>query len=411
MSPRGNWTAVILAAGFSSRMGSFKPLLPLAGQTALERCATVFREAGVDDVRVVVGHRRDELEPLAHDLGLRTIINAHPENGMFSSVHRAIQAMSATPLPRPWACLLLPVDIATVRGATVSRLLAHWTSLWQGNGNAPQVLLPRFHGQTGHPALLTQDAFADILNWGGTNGNSGGLRGWMQHRLPRGPATVAVADAGILMDMDRPTDADKLRKHLIRTHNLSIPTPEECSELHLLYSPDPSRRAIRVHCLAVARAALRMASTLNRNDPNGERMSLEVLASAALVHDVAKGEAEHGQAGAAFLRGHGFVVIAELVARHHQFDAVGHGEVNETTLLQLADMLLIQDKPSSLKERFAMTVERFRDNAAALMAIRTKFSTANRLYEQVARRLGEKPETTAQRPIPEETGLLAGFTP
>ena len=46
--------AVILAAGFSSRMGDFKPLMDLAGQSVLARCVRNFREAGVLDV--VVGH-------------------------------------------------------------------------------------------------------------------------------------------------------------------------------------------------------------------------------------------------------------------------------------------------------------------------------------------------------------------
>ena len=49
----GNVVAIVLAAGFSERMGEFKPLLPLGGVTVLERCVALFRNAGIDDVRVV----------------------------------------------------------------------------------------------------------------------------------------------------------------------------------------------------------------------------------------------------------------------------------------------------------------------------------------------------------------------
>ena len=53
----GRVAAIILAAGFSGRMVEFKPLLSLGGITVMERCVTLFREAGIDDVRVVTGHR------------------------------------------------------------------------------------------------------------------------------------------------------------------------------------------------------------------------------------------------------------------------------------------------------------------------------------------------------------------
>jgi molybdenum cofactor cytidylyltransferase len=60
--------ALVLAAGFSSRMGEFKPLLQLDGITVIERAVTGFRWAGISDIRVVVGHRADELIP-AFDRG------------------------------------------------------------------------------------------------------------------------------------------------------------------------------------------------------------------------------------------------------------------------------------------------------------------------------------------------------
>ena len=54
-------TGVILAAGFSSRMeGEFKPLLPLGTETIIERVVRLFQGNGIDDIRVVIGHRRAE---------------------------------------------------------------------------------------------------------------------------------------------------------------------------------------------------------------------------------------------------------------------------------------------------------------------------------------------------------------
>lgn len=57
--------ALILAAGFSSRMETFKPLLPVGGAPLIERTIARFLQAGFDDVRVIVGHRAKEVIPIA----------------------------------------------------------------------------------------------------------------------------------------------------------------------------------------------------------------------------------------------------------------------------------------------------------------------------------------------------------
>ena len=54
MKTRAN--AIVLAAGYSSRMGEFKPLLPLGETTVLERIITLFQDAGVSELlRAVPG--------------------------------------------------------------------------------------------------------------------------------------------------------------------------------------------------------------------------------------------------------------------------------------------------------------------------------------------------------------------
>ncbi|MGE0688024.1 MAG: NTP transferase domain-containing protein, partial [Dehalococcoidia bacterium] len=49
-------SAIILAAGESSRMGRLKQLLPWDGTTLLDWQVREARAAGVDDVVIVLGH-------------------------------------------------------------------------------------------------------------------------------------------------------------------------------------------------------------------------------------------------------------------------------------------------------------------------------------------------------------------
>ena len=53
------YAAIILAAGFSSRMGQFKPALTIDGETAADRVVALFSRFDLD-VYMVVGWRRDE---------------------------------------------------------------------------------------------------------------------------------------------------------------------------------------------------------------------------------------------------------------------------------------------------------------------------------------------------------------
>ena len=53
---------IVLAAGLSSRMNAFKPLLTLQGKTIIEHSVESLFSGGVRQVVVVVGYRADEVE-------------------------------------------------------------------------------------------------------------------------------------------------------------------------------------------------------------------------------------------------------------------------------------------------------------------------------------------------------------
>ncbi|HEX9250649.1 MAG TPA: NTP transferase domain-containing protein, partial [Ignavibacteriaceae bacterium] len=55
---------VIVAAGLSSRMGEFKPLLKLTEKTMIEHSIDSMFNAGVNQVIVVLGYRALEVEVL-----------------------------------------------------------------------------------------------------------------------------------------------------------------------------------------------------------------------------------------------------------------------------------------------------------------------------------------------------------
>jgi CTP:molybdopterin cytidylyltransferase MocA len=126
--------AIILAAGYSSRMGTLKPLLKIGDKTILERAIRLFRELGVEDVIVVVGHGAEHIIPLVHDCGAREVMNAQFKHGMFSSVQAGVNAL----MPASEAFFVLPVDIPLVRSQTIRDLLEAY------RGGKSKIVVPCF---------------------------------------------------------------------------------------------------------------------------------------------------------------------------------------------------------------------------------------------------------------------------
>ena len=94
--------AVILAAGYSSRMGDFKALLPFGRGTVLECVVTTLRAAGVERIVVVSGYRAEETEAEACRLGIDAARNPQFATGMSGSVRVGITAclLYTSPSPR-----------------------------------------------------------------------------------------------------------------------------------------------------------------------------------------------------------------------------------------------------------------------------------------------------------------------
>ncbi|AEB08792.1 nucleotidyltransferase family protein [Desulfobacca acetoxidans] len=103
--------ALILAGGYSSRLGGFKPLLPLGQSTFLGEAIPRFHTSGVEDIRVVTGHWSTELEPILNKLGVKIVFNPNHDAGMFTSVRAGVRSLE------DWitAFFLLTVDIPLVK--------------------------------------------------------------------------------------------------------------------------------------------------------------------------------------------------------------------------------------------------------------------------------------------------------
>lgn len=357
--------AIILAAGYSSRMGAFKPLLPFGETTVLERAVSLFRESGIQDIRVVTGHRSADLLPLLKRLPVRLVVNGRYQEGMFSSVVAAVETLETG----NDAFFLLPVDIPLVRRETVELLVRSYRSSPAG------ILYPSFRGTRGHPPLIMTSYRDGILSW---NGN-GGLKTFLM-QYEDDSATVETDDDGILTDMDTPEDYEQLQNSLLKA---SIPPRKVCEQI--LSERFAADSPVVQHCREVARHARLLAGWLN---DSGCHLDLKLIEAAALLHDLARGERDHAAAGAALLRGKGYGVVADLVAVHMELTPRSDDTIDAAELLFLADKLVEGSRFVTLETRFRRQLERHAHEPQILARIIPRLENARTIKRKVEARLG-----------------------
>ena len=89
-------SSIVLAAGFSSRMGRPKALLNWGGDPLIAYHIRQLHEAGADEVIVVLGHRGDEVQRgmRGRSLDCRVMFNSRFQLGRASSLRIGAKAVS-----------------------------------------------------------------------------------------------------------------------------------------------------------------------------------------------------------------------------------------------------------------------------------------------------------------------------
>src|SRR5262245_8699653 len=89
-------SAVVLAAGASTRMGTQKLLLQLGHEPLVRLTVRQVTEAGFDDVVVVVGADHERVLAALDGLPIRSAVNAEYESGMGSSFRTAVAELATS---------------------------------------------------------------------------------------------------------------------------------------------------------------------------------------------------------------------------------------------------------------------------------------------------------------------------
>lgn len=370
--------AVILAAGLSSRMRSFKPLLTMGEGSVLERIVKIFQHADITPV-VVTGHNHTEIEALAQKLKVETVHNPAYEEGMFTSVQRGLGHMANRPCG---GVFLLPTDIPLVRFSTLVFMQAEFSQ----NRDKYDLWYPVYRGRKGHPPLLKIDLVKEIAALPPDNN----LRDVLSAVPAARKAHVDVCDKYILRDMDYPAEYVAL---LDEFDGYDVLSPAEAYVL-LKKMRGNDERLIK-HSLKVMLVALRIGLALRAKRA---KVDLKLIQSSALLHDIGKGQPNHACFAAEILASLELPRMGYVAGCHSGFalscglyEFLGKDELS-AKVVYIADKYVGSDSGDylvSLNERFDASMRRFGDNPEAARNIKKYRKEAHSVHDEISGILGK----------------------
>lgn len=186
--------AVIVAAGLSSRMGEFKPMMPFENTTIARHVVKLVKDAGASPVVVVTGYRAEDLEEHLKDLEIQFVRNeSYRDTQMFDSIKLGIQSIAG----ECEKMLILPVDTPAISQKTFRQVLMI----------DADMVRTVYGGQPGHPILLRSEIAKALCSYQG----EGGLKGAMENSA-YSITNLQVDDKGVNWDVDTQKEYHELIK-------------------------------------------------------------------------------------------------------------------------------------------------------------------------------------------------------
>ena len=356
--------AIIISAGYSSRMGDFKPLLKFGECTAVEMIINTFKASKIDDIVVIVGHRQNEVIDVIKNLGVKWIKNEDYSKGMFSSIVKGMEVLQEDVK----GFFMNPVDIPLIKTHTVNMLKDKYMESGKG------IIYPKFNGKSGHPPFIDCKYRSEIMKSDG----EGGLKRILQ-KFDNDSIRISVPDQGILMDMDIKEDYKKLLEYFY----LGAPNLEECYCILDLYGVPCN---IRRHSDKVSEIALNILNKLNSKEYNFNK---DIMLAAGLLHDLARKEKNHAKEGAKILSDLGYPNVGKIIATHMDIEVNEEDNITEGELLYLADKVVQEDELVGLEKRFSEYSLKFSNNPEALNKVRKRFGEARKIEKKIKSVLGK----------------------
>ena len=179
-------------------MGQPKALLPIDGQTFIERIVAALKQSGLERIVVVLGFNAEEMRPIIAHLPVEIVINPDYQLGQLSSLQAAIRHLESD--QNCDGMLAHLVDHPYIDSDLVRVMIQRF------NDSRKLIVVPRHQGKRGHPVIFSRKLFQELLDAPMDLGAKAVVNAHRDETLE-----IDTDDKGITLDIDTP---ELYRRHV-----------------------------------------------------------------------------------------------------------------------------------------------------------------------------------------------------
>lgn len=353
---------LIAAAGLSSRMEDFKPLMEVNGFPMIAMTVQSMRNAGIRDITVVTGFRSGDVRKILEPYKVSVTENLrYSRTDMLDSVKLGLSSMDIAR-----GVFFLPGDVPLTEPGTFRRMQERIEAM----PKQARALIPMNGEKQIHPPYLTPEGCREVLAYRGDMG----LKGAMD---AMGSEWIDAGDEGAGQDADFQKDFQRIRAYARKRKGAALCV---CEKFYEEVSLPPH---IRAHCRAVGDLAAQMAEKLISA---GAFLDIELCRSGGYLHDLLRLQPRHEKAAEEFLRERGYTALAEVAGAHKGFEQEDVPLCREDVLVCLADKMIRETCRVSFEERYRKAL----DQKPVKQRILKDLSVCRRLAREYEVMTGEK---------------------
>lgn len=192
-------SAIILAAGMSTRMGTENKLLLKHKNTTLlnETILQLSNTSGINEIIIVLGHEADLVRQHIQNKQIKTVVNEKYETGQTSSIQSGVLATSEEAV----GYMICLGDMPFIQAKDYEALIQFWHLSEKGS-----IIRPWVDDKPGHPVIFDVVYKEDILS----ETYADGCRSVISNNK-KNYIKFESANRRYLVDIDTPDDKHKLK--------------------------------------------------------------------------------------------------------------------------------------------------------------------------------------------------------
>jgi molybdenum cofactor cytidylyltransferase len=191
-------SAIVPAAGMSTRLGRNKLLLPFKGQPLIAHAVDTLVASKVDEIIVVIGHEADQVRTAIGNRRVRFVENPDYRLGLSTSVRAGFAAVPV----QATGIMIYLADQPLLETGEVNFLIYALAEAGKANKS---IVVPLFRGQRGNPVIVRATYKNSLL---AITGETGCRR--LIKENPEQVLTVEMPTDHVVRDIDTMEAYDRL---------------------------------------------------------------------------------------------------------------------------------------------------------------------------------------------------------